>query len=247
MVYLDVPLITDWMQGCAAVISIPAAIWAIVSLFKRDAKHQEIIETQNKNIQILSQSLTEYQKQTSEFKAQTTSLSLQTNVLAEQTSELAAQTMIAKESNDIHSKYYEEMLKHLTQQSTDTRRLQELEDTKYKQAIKPRFTGAASYGGMSGDMNYRITNRGKTAFNIYLEMLPDSEIKFNIEEPIARIESDTTIPLNGNAGGHIPNTLPYKFNLFFQDEIGTKYVQKVIRERYTHDKISLPIEVAEEK
>lgn len=210
------PKLTDWAQGIAAFIAVPAAIITFFKLIRRDKDQQLQIEA-------LTEIMLETQKQTQQFEYQ---------------------TILMRESNEILKEQLTIISSSLKQDNNFKEALYELENRKRKSEIKPYFIYAGSVGmGSLGSYEIKLKNIGKTAYLKNIIVFEDCLIDFYKQfDEDKMVNQNEEIKVSGTIRNneYSVNNVDFKFRLEFVDIENNLYGQSISRINGGSYKIGIP-------
>lgn len=208
--------IADLLTSIAALIAVPAAIWSIVSLFRKDKEKVEQIQTltqiansQNQQVQILSNQASELSKQTLQFE-------FQTELLRESNAILRDQISLQNEANVSDQKYKDEYLK--------------LEQRKRRNEIKPFFkqNGSRSSGNA---VTLLLINFGERAYYHGITLDDAENIDISPQSQNQKvIEKNQELQINftyKNPNRNVNNRTTSTFSIEIKDEDQNSYKQTI--------------------
>ncbi|RZJ42427.1 MAG: hypothetical protein EOO19_13620 [Chryseobacterium sp.] len=231
---MEQPTITDWISAVGTLLGIPAILFGVFKLFRKDKD----LERQINSLESLANSQNEVvKKMTDEIQE-----------LSRQTSEFKFQTEHMKEANDIANKHLQIISEQFLQNKTTTEKQVELQRLERLSKIKPHFTFS---GEMSSPENFQVSliNKGYTAKNIELIQIDNELAKFYPLDKTKEIENNKKLELKGYADlsktYFNSNQVPFDIELVYENEDGIKYSQKLTRQNQSYN-ITNP-ELLEEK
>lgn len=227
--------ITDWIQAIGVLLAVPATIWGIFKLFKKNKEHdqtigalEQIVKEQNDVVKQLKEHV-HYMDKQSEHHQYLASLMLDSNKLLEKQFEL--QTNAFYHNKDIEKQKIE------------------IERQKRMYAIKPYFiTHTSGSDGSSVFLN--LINNGADALNVGMKVVKAENIYFNSLNTNLRIEKDNRIEIKGRVSAHDVSTnvrhAAFTIKLIFSDVDQNEYYQLIDREKTGRYIVNDPIAVSDE-
>ncbi|GGI24022.1 hypothetical protein [Pedobacter mendelii] len=221
---MNEPTITDWISAIGTLLGIPAIIFGIFQLFRKDKN----LEKQVNSLESLAKSQNDVvNKMTDEIQE-----------LSRQTSEFQFQTEHMRDANDIAKKHLEIINEQFLQNKVTTENQVELQRLERLSKIKPHFTFS---GGMSSPERFQVSllNKGNTAKNIEIIQVDNELAKFNILEKSKEIDNNKKLEITGYSDlsktYFNSNQVPFDVELIYENEDGIKYKQKLTRQNQTYN------------
>lgn len=226
--------ITDWIQAMGMLLGVPATIWGIFKLFKKNKEHEQtisaleqIVKEQNDVVKQLKEHV-HYMDKQSEHHKFLASLMLETNKLLEKQFELQTDALF-------HNKDVE-------QQKID------IEQQKRINAIKPYFITDTS-GSDVNSIYSNLINNGADALNVRTRVVKAENISFTSLIPNLRIEQGSRIEIKGRISAQAQHlngrNAPFTIKLIFSDVDNNEYYQLINREKTGRYMVSEPVAVSD--
>lgn len=218
--YSNSPSITDWIQAATSIFIVIGTGISIYKLFKKDKQRDSQIEK-------IENLFEETKRQTDQF---------------------VQQTQIMKETLDLNKQQSNLLLDSNKLKSTTFNEYFEIEMKIRKHDLMPRFSFKRSISvGQNNSIELILVNTGKSARFLDIVFYGPKSIIWDIDRLRDTIvEQNETLILNGQLVNFkdIISVINFDIDLIFQDSIGTKYKQKVIRtDKGRNYKFSLPVEM----
>lgn len=226
--------ITDWIQAMGMLLGVPATIWGVFKLFKKNKEHEQtisaleqIVKEQNDVVKQLKEHV-HYMDKQSEHHKYLASLMLDSNKLLEKQFELQTDALF-------HNKDVE-------QQKID------IEKQKRINAIKPHFITDTSGSGVN-DFFFNLINKGADALNVRMEVVKAENINCNSLSPNLRIEKGNIVEIKGRISAQAQHlngrNAPFTIKLIFSDIDQNDYYQLINREKTGRYMVSEPVAVSD--
>lgn len=227
--------ITEWIQAIGVLLAIPATVWGVFKLFKKNKEHEQtinaleqIVKEQNDVVKQLKEHV-HYMDKQSEHHQYLASLMLNSNKLLEKQFELQTDALF-------HNKDVEK-------QKID------IEKQKRINAIKPHFITDTSGSGMN-DFFINLINRGGDALNVRIKDVKAEFINFSSLSSNLRVEKANIVEIKGRVsaqdGSINPKSVSFTIKLIFSDVDKNEYYQLINREKTGRYIVSEPIAVSDE-
>lgn len=216
----NLPSITDWIQSVASILIVVGTTISIYKLFKKDDQR----ESQIRKIENLFE---ETKRQTDQFEQQTQIMREMLELNRQQQNLLLDTTKLGDPK---FNEYFENELKIR------------------KHDLMPRFSFKRSISiGQNSSIELIFINNGKAARFLDIQFFGPKLIHWETDKlKDTIVEQNDSLILNGQLMnfGNVISAIDFDFDLIFQDSIGTKYKQKVVRTDRGHNyKFSVPVEI----
>lgn len=225
--------ITEWIQAIGVLLGVPATIWGIFKLFKKNKEHEQTITTleqivkeQNDVVKQLNKHV-HFMSIQSELHQYHSTLMLESNKLLEQ--QINIQTDAFLHNKDIE------------------RQKIEIEKQKRINAVRPYFISHTSGSGPNNFFFY-LSNNGGDALNVRLEVVEAENIIFNSLSPDLKVVKGDRVEIKGRISLQIHHlnggNIPFTVKLVFSDVDKNDYYQLIKRENAEIYIVKEPIAVS---
>ncbi len=200
--FLNKPLITDWISSIGAIVGVPLIIWGIIKLFLKDKDKERKINALISIAKSQDQITLELKKQVEQ--------------LSKQTAEFAYQSNLMLESNQILEKQIELLANFLDQSKEIENKKTELEKLKRINKIKPYFVFRTSITKLL-KVNMVFLNKGKNAHSVKIEQVDKSNVYFQESKSLSIVEKNKKFEMSFKYKDETSNKKDYSFNIVCQD------------------------------
>jgi hypothetical protein len=218
--------VTDWVQAIGVLISFPAALWAIVNLFRKDEDRQKQIDALGDMAKSQAEMIVGMREMLVESQRQTKVLSDANEIM--------------KLQLDLQNEAFLDDKKHKSIAL-------ELAKTKHRQKIKPEIK-TTSFAHSGPDLTMTFRNNGHRAIAPKIEILNEDCVKVFASSLPDKWEPDHHFYIKGSIDyeNNAPKLFACQLKISYKDEDGNMYEQICTHgnKSNTKNEITLPALIA---